>query len=1383
MDSNPVPQSDTSSNTTAEEPNVHPGPNVDFGEILLSDKFREQFNKRMDEIPKGDDTRAEVHFRLGGQYNLYYDRNGSLAFLEHAIRHTEEALEELPKPHERLETYVAVYSHLLQQKVMNTQTNEDSDRYISGLRLGISFLEECSLKEEKKRELGCAYLSKYTQTKDIEGLKLAIETLEECFETPEKRYPQATIYLGAALTYRYQQDKRLDDMVKSIDLLRKGLEAIPRKDEHYAPLRDFGMDSLVSASAIASSAPCGASMRSQLLNSLDQALLSAPGESDQTDRIKKYRQALDDSGKDPLRNAQLLRSLGQQSFADWKSCRNVSSLDDAIRLVGEAVDELPPGCDVITEYADMLVFYAQTKAVAIQGPESTEEYIKAIQAAVDCTSQEGAVNNPFVQRLAWAYWARFEISKGKEDLDNVISYINGLIDIHHDILPATELVLGTAFHSRYLSTKSAEDIEKALGLLEKALKSPDAGQPVRHLYLEKLVMYSVDMLGHTSEKPDLNRLISNAKFAISELPQSASKDEIEGLLSKAETSRELLGQRPLLDSIFKEFGDLKLNDQDGPKTIGKTYVPKALYDQFAIGPGEIRTLEVISGEPDEDIHCKLHNVALASEIEYEACHFSESSRSSVLTNLQALSYTWGDPDKVSDIMIENHRCKVTVNVVLALRRLRQRNTSRILWIDAVCINQRDSQEKAHQVAMMGEIYERASQVLTWLGEPSTKDSSSSTMDDPRLHAPNYELPLIEWTHGEKDISLMRTFFLDENVFEDWPVVGALSTLELLARNCHLNTLPFFQDPRYSSFDIGIYPSDLWRQSVGALVELLSSPYWSRVWIVQEMVLGTCVRVHYGRHIIPFEVFLDAERLMRNHYYGCCYYHCAAKSNNQWSSFFEVLRRLGPIRNFGNMKTTRASLERTNIYHILLAGIDFREATDPKDYIYGLLGLLPDHQDDDLLRPDYTLSVAQVYTRAALKIMRDSGDLRLLSYADRQSPSDDLPSWCHDFGGRSPFNPQPYDWELFSTCCATDFKANLNADLSLEVRGCHLDTITHVTEARTPESLSRSSFHRWIEDGLKLARKQCAMVDTEYIQDSPTHIEEVYGRTLIGDTFTNADGYNHRASSKHLKLLYAWLDWMKENVPPETRDWPARQPPIIFSEVAKTFLDRTQSRKLFTTKDKRLGMGISTVFGQEKEVLPGDQIWLLQGSNLPVVLRQIPAHAQEPGDAALPTKHNSNYVLVGTAYVHGIMDGEVPTTADMFADVTLGHYPGSSKSPKPANEVMRDALRVSLLLGHGSRSTTRNRSNYAPSSRVETDEAQTEEEDQDVNAEVLLFPEGRNWPDSMKPIPEHRVLLAALLQNPPATEAEWEELEKNMEERATKDKEDPASSSLESPEAS
>ncbi|KAL7626356.1 hypothetical protein AAE478_003128 [Parahypoxylon ruwenzoriense] len=87
------------------------------------------------------------------------------------------------------------------------------------------------------------------------------------------------------------------------------------------------------------------------------------------------------------------------------------------------------------------------------------------------------------------------------------------------------------------------------------------------------------------------------------------------------------------------------------------------------------------------------------------------------TKFEALSYTWGDSTETRTIRVNGKAGHaVTDNLYYALRRLRNRRSKRTVWIDAVCINQNDFNEKGNQVAMMGQIYSRASRVLIWMGE-------------------------------------------------------------------------------------------------------------------------------------------------------------------------------------------------------------------------------------------------------------------------------------------------------------------------------------------------------------------------------------------------------------------------------------------------------------------------------------------------------------------------------------------------------------------------------------------------------------------------------------------------------------------------------------------
>jgi len=97
---------------------------------------------------------------------------------------------------------------------------------------------------------------------------------------------------------------------------------------------------------------------------------------------------------------------------------------------------------------------------------------------------------------------------------------------------------------------------------------------------------------------------------------------------------------------------------------------------------------------------------------------------------EALSYTWGTDTNPSTILVDEGPEKpvtalgVGPNLMEALRHLQpgDATTTRILWIDAICINQADTMEKSVQVQLMGSIYKQAHRVVIWLG-PEEDDSS------------------------------------------------------------------------------------------------------------------------------------------------------------------------------------------------------------------------------------------------------------------------------------------------------------------------------------------------------------------------------------------------------------------------------------------------------------------------------------------------------------------------------------------------------------------------------------------------------------------------------------------------------------------------------------
>jgi hypothetical protein len=98
------------------------------------------------------------------------------------------------------------------------------------------------------------------------------------------------------------------------------------------------------------------------------------------------------------------------------------------------------------------------------------------------------------------------------------------------------------------------------------------------------------------------------------------------------------------------------------------------------------------------LHCRLFEVSLDENPQYEA-----------------LSYTWGGPLDRS-MLCFNMPLSITANCEAALRQLRLPLQPRVLWIDAICIDQSPSPEKAQHLRNMRDIYQKAGEVLLWLGE-------------------------------------------------------------------------------------------------------------------------------------------------------------------------------------------------------------------------------------------------------------------------------------------------------------------------------------------------------------------------------------------------------------------------------------------------------------------------------------------------------------------------------------------------------------------------------------------------------------------------------------------------------------------------------------------
>jgi len=142
----------------------------------------------------------------------------------------------------------------------------------------------------------------------------------------------------------------------------------------------------------------------------------------------------------------------------------------------------------------------------------------------------------------------------------------------------------------------------------------------------------------------------------------------------------------------------------------KAREPKGRYNYLPLDNNKrsdpIRLISLLPGDSSQTIYCRIEIVTLQECPRYEA-----------------LSYQWGDSESKYAIVLRNEAGEewnhpVTDNLFAALQRLRKLKISRMLWVDAICINQQDDAEKNIQVAMMREIYKRSFRTLIWLGEES-----------------------------------------------------------------------------------------------------------------------------------------------------------------------------------------------------------------------------------------------------------------------------------------------------------------------------------------------------------------------------------------------------------------------------------------------------------------------------------------------------------------------------------------------------------------------------------------------------------------------------------------------------------------------------------------
>jgi hypothetical protein len=576
------------------------------------------------------------------------------------------------------------------------------------------------------------------------------------------------------------------------------------------------------------------------------------------------------------------------------------------------------------------------------------------------------------------------------------------------------------------------------------------------------------------------------------------------------------------------------------------------YSQLRDEIQEIRLMRIL-GIKDGKIDCQIRTFALEEAPKYTA-----------------LSYLWGDSLKPHSIIADGKTLHITTNLKLFLDEVasRQHEPSARLgwplqphqwfWIDAICIHQEDAVERSHQVGHMKDIYETADMVVAWLGR---------------------QIQYCEKAMGflEDVYHLDGSWFLEGLYLADGVEAG--------------NTFRYGTARGHIEFSC---------DTLAALVELQDLEYWKRVWIVQEVSPPK----EFGKTMVCCGQFSISW-----HIYGEAYYRLASAAlcfGSKQDIRFSYFRnpQVAAVR-FVTEQRRKGFLE-NDFYSVLCICVPTK-ATDPRDKVYGLLGLAGNTQIN--LIADYTLSIEETYTRFAKIMIQASNSLELLGSAGLARSvgvRSWVPTWAHHLRPPPFFtdtglgdNGEPSRVNPFAASSGISPEVFFNeTDDLLRTRGVCFDNIKTVSLAHPGAMVSLSELTELWEDWISLVGPD----------------DEVYPG---GGTRFNA-----------------FLKTLTLNDHPSPGGF--RLPPIPKSVESKTNIlhldhpvinDATSNRRLLLSSRGYVGLAPAAM-------QPGDVIAILFGSQMPMILRKV----------------NMHWLFIGEAYVHGIMYGEALDQLDLTKDV-------------------------------------------------------------------------------------------------------------------------------------
>lgn len=565
---------------------------------------------------------------------------------------------------------------------------------------------------------------------------------------------------------------------------------------------------------------------------------------------------------------------------------------------------------------------------------------------------------------------------------------------------------------------------------------------------------------------------------------------------------------------------------------------------------EIRLLRLKPGHTEEEIECSL---------------FHASLRGQEVPRYETVSYCWGDTTLRSTINLDGISTNVPASSAQALCALRLLDTPRILWIDALCINQSDVSEKNQQVALMCDIYRNTVRNLVYLG-----DSTGSTEHISR----DLDAVLQNIRSETSDYADMLHVLYDEND-------------------------AFRLSPTGLSAEVNLE----------SLIHFYSLPWFRRVWVSQEAALSRTSMCYWGQGRFSLTDVLKVAVWLT---------HKANHLPSQLAWCKGVLAA-AEMFDYAAHDVNPTPEEPPKLLALLVQHHNLG-AHDPRDHVYGILGLYQGHEKQQTLpsalRPDYGKPLAEVCLDASRIAIEEQGDLQIflhLFHRDVETDEErDFPSWV-------PRWHRSWDRNVDASRLSYFFRASEGMESSaieieggnLSVKGAVIDTVSKLTAVISNSDIEDPEFLRCL---IETAKQFMSRRETPPHNSSNQRLGHIFqaGRTSEGRALDDerASSFTHFAEL----ILAGQMPLALHGT--EAEQQPLTNKSIEAAKVHHAMRRACVNRRLCVTQGGRLGLGPRTT----KE---GDLICNLSGSLWPVVLRNC----------------GEDHRIVGVCYIEGVMFGE------------------------------------------------------------------------------------------------------------------------------------------------